>query len=124
MRHVARLLALDHLFVVCPAPHAWPVDTHISVLPVHDLRTSRSGSMHHEPIRGSDGAAFWPGLVCRYESVTNPGESSVAPSMKRAIRSVTAAGCSACSQWPALAMVSMDAAGKRARMRGSWRAAR
>ena len=37
MRHVARLLALDHLFVVCPSRHAWPVDTHISVLPVCDV---------------------------------------------------------------------------------------
>ena len=37
MRRVARLLALDHLFVVCPTRHAWPVDTHISVLPVHDV---------------------------------------------------------------------------------------
>ena len=37
MRHVARLLALDHLFVVCPTWHAWPVDTHISVLPIRDV---------------------------------------------------------------------------------------
>ena len=38
MRRVARLLALDHLFVVCPTRHAWPVDTHISVLPIRDVR--------------------------------------------------------------------------------------
>ncbi len=37
MRRVVRLLALDHLFVVCPTRHAWPVDAHISVLPVQDV---------------------------------------------------------------------------------------
>ena len=37
MRHVVPLLSLDHLFVVCPGRDAYPVDAHISVLPVRDL---------------------------------------------------------------------------------------
>ena len=53
-----------------------------------------------------------------------PQPPPAASSRNRSIRAVTAAGCSACSQWPAPAMVTMDAAGKRARMRGVWCAAR
>ena len=30
---MVRLLTVDHLFVVCPARDAWPVDARISVLP-------------------------------------------------------------------------------------------
>lgn len=37
MHNVVRLLALDHLFVVCPARDAWPVDARISVLPVQGV---------------------------------------------------------------------------------------
>ena len=40
-RTVAETLALDHLFVVCPTPAAYPVDDRITVLPateVIDLR--------------------------------------------------------------------------------------
>ena len=37
MREVVRVLSLDHLFVVCPGRHAYPVDSHISVLPVRDV---------------------------------------------------------------------------------------
>ena len=33
MHSVAETLALDHLFVVCPTPHAYPVDAGITVLP-------------------------------------------------------------------------------------------
>ena len=51
---------------------------------------------------------------------TLDAQSVAVSSRNRAIRSVTAIGCSACSQWPAPAMVSMDAQGKRAPMRDSW----
>ena len=34
MRAVAKTLALDHLFVVCPTRHGYPVDDRITVLPV------------------------------------------------------------------------------------------
>ena len=37
MHNVVRLLALDHLFVVCPTRDAWPVDARISVLPARDV---------------------------------------------------------------------------------------
>ena len=37
MRNVAETLALDHLFVVCPAPHAYPVDAGITVLPITEV---------------------------------------------------------------------------------------
>ena len=37
MRDVAETLALDHLFVVCPTPHAYPVDAGITVLPITDV---------------------------------------------------------------------------------------
>ena len=37
MRSVAETLALDHLFVVCPTPHAYPVDTGITVLPITEV---------------------------------------------------------------------------------------
>ncbi len=34
MRNVAETLALDQLFVVCPTPHAYPLDAGITVLPI------------------------------------------------------------------------------------------
>ena len=37
MRNVAETLALDHLFVVCPTPHAYPVDAGITVLPITEV---------------------------------------------------------------------------------------
>ena len=37
MRDVVGVLSLDHLFVVCPGRDAYPVDSHISVLPVRDV---------------------------------------------------------------------------------------
>ena len=37
MREVVRLLALDHLFVVCPTPDAYPVDARIGVLPARHV---------------------------------------------------------------------------------------
>ena len=37
MRSILHLLALDHLFVVCPTPNAYPVDARITVLPVSEL---------------------------------------------------------------------------------------
>ena len=37
MRSVAETLALDHLFVVCPTPSAYPVDPGITVLPITDV---------------------------------------------------------------------------------------
>ena len=37
MRSVRRLLALDHLFLICPTRDAYPVDARISVLPVSDV---------------------------------------------------------------------------------------
>ena len=37
MRNVAETLALDHLFVVCPTPRAYPVDAGITVLPITEL---------------------------------------------------------------------------------------
>ena len=37
MRSVVETLALDHLFVVCPAPHAYPVATGVTVLPLADV---------------------------------------------------------------------------------------
>ena len=37
MHEVVRLLALDHLFVVCPTRNAYPVDARISVLPAREL---------------------------------------------------------------------------------------
>ena len=37
MRSAARLLALDHLFVVCPTRNAYPVDDRITVLPVSEV---------------------------------------------------------------------------------------
>ena len=36
MHEVVRVLSLDHLFVVCPGRDAYPVDSHISVVPVRD----------------------------------------------------------------------------------------
>ena len=41
MRDVVRVLSLDHLFVVCPGRDAYPVDSHISVLPVLDVANLR-----------------------------------------------------------------------------------
>ena len=37
MRNVAETLALDHLFVVCPTRHAYPVDAGITVLPITEV---------------------------------------------------------------------------------------
>ena len=37
MHSVAETLALDHLFVVCPTPHAYPVDAGITVLPITEV---------------------------------------------------------------------------------------
>ena len=37
MHNVVRLLALDHLFVVCPTRNAYPVDTRITVLPAAEV---------------------------------------------------------------------------------------
>ena len=37
MRSVVRVLSLDHLFVVCPGRDTYPVDSHISVLPIRDV---------------------------------------------------------------------------------------
>ena len=37
MRNVAETLALDHLFVVCPTAHAYPVDAGITVLPITEV---------------------------------------------------------------------------------------
>ena len=37
MRNVAGTLALDHLFVVCPTRHAYPVDAGITVLPITEV---------------------------------------------------------------------------------------
>ena len=37
MRSVGETLGLDHLFVVCPTPHAYPVDAGITVLPITDV---------------------------------------------------------------------------------------
>ena len=37
MRNAAETLALDHLFVVCPTPHAYPVDAGITVLPITEM---------------------------------------------------------------------------------------
>ena len=37
MHNVAKTLRLDHLFVVCPTPHAYPVDAGITVLPIGDV---------------------------------------------------------------------------------------
>ena len=37
MRGVVRVLSLDHLFVVCPGRDTYPVDSHISVLPIRDV---------------------------------------------------------------------------------------
>ena len=36
-REVIRLLALDHLFVICPGRDAYPVDARTSVVPVHEV---------------------------------------------------------------------------------------
>ena len=36
-RKVALMLALDHLFVVCPARNAYPVDDRVTVLPVPEV---------------------------------------------------------------------------------------
>ncbi len=41
MRRTADALGLDHLFVVCPTVHAYPVDRHITVLPAADLPSLR-----------------------------------------------------------------------------------
>ena len=41
MRDVVRVLSLDHLFVVCPARDAYPVDARISVLPILDVQNLR-----------------------------------------------------------------------------------
>ena len=37
MHNVLRLLALDHLFVVCPTRNAYPVDARITVLPAAEV---------------------------------------------------------------------------------------
>lgn len=37
MRNVGETLALDHLFVVCPTQHAYPVDAGITVLPITEV---------------------------------------------------------------------------------------
>ena len=37
MRNVAETLALDHLFVVCPTQHTYPVDAGVTVLPLTDV---------------------------------------------------------------------------------------
>ena len=37
MRSVGETLALDHLFVVCPTPRAYPVDAGVTVLPLTDV---------------------------------------------------------------------------------------
>ena len=41
MREVARVLSLDHLYVVCPGRDAYPVAARISVLPVLDVANLR-----------------------------------------------------------------------------------
>ena len=40
-RNVASALALDHLFVVCPTPAAYPVDDRITVLPITEASNLR-----------------------------------------------------------------------------------
>ena len=42
MRTVAETLALDHLFVVCPTRNAYPVDDHVTVLPLGEVTELRA----------------------------------------------------------------------------------